>query len=205
MRTPVIVVMGVLAVGTGTAAADTVICDNPLSAPFTGTADDVIVPRGAVCHMDGANVDDVKVFGALRARRTIVRGDLQAKRGHDSVLMSGFAGVPSTVMGDVKIMGGVGPGAFSGLVGNVIHGDLEAKKNRVPLIFGGNVIGGDLQVFKNVGVFVEDGSSAIIGGNTVGGDLQCRKNRPAPGVSPTFGANIVEGDKEGQCSAADGF
>lgn len=203
-RVDLIAVVLVALAGVGTAAAQDLICDNTPATAFMGLADNVEVPPGAICFMDFADVRDVKVYGGLRARRTVIRGDIQAEPGHESVLMGLFEGVGNTVFGDVQIKGGVGPG-FSGVVGAMIQGDLQAEENSNGLLFGFNVIGGDLQVFKNTGFLPPEGTSANIGGNTIGGDLQCKENSPPPGISPLFGSNAVGGDKEDQCSSELGF
>lgn len=203
-RGSLIAVALVVFTGVANVVAEDLICDNTPDTAFVGNAGDVEVPPGAICFLDGAEVEDVKVFGGLRARRTVIRGDVQGEPGHESILMGFFAGVGNTVHGDVQIKGGVGPG-FSGVVGAMIHGDLRAEENSNGLLFGNNLIGGDLQVFANTGVLPEDGSSANIGGNTIRGDLQCKENNPLPLVSPLFGVNAVGGDKEDQCSSEHGF
>ncbi len=193
-----------LLIGWSTAMAEDLICINTSATPFTGVADNVEVPPGADCFMNGANVENVKVFGAFRALATFFRGDVQGEPGHRFVQLSREGG-GNAVQGDVQINGGVGPGT-SVVLATMIHGDLQAEENSNPLAFAANVIGGDLHVFRNTGSFRNfPGTSAFIGGNTIGGDLRCKENSPPPSVSPVAGANTVDGNKEDQCSADLGF
>ena len=156
--------------------------------------------------MEGANVDNVKVFGRLGVRRTVFRGNIRAEPGHASVQLFTQGG-GNTVQGNVRIKGGVGP-RISFVGDAVIQGNLRAEENSNGLTFEDNLIGGDLEVSDNTGVaprLLPLLASASIGGNTIGGDLECEENSPPPSVSPTAGPNTVGGDKEDQCSADLGF
>ena len=180
-------------------AGDDIICAN---AVFSGSADNVEVPSGAGCFMDGAQVDNVKVFGRLLATGTVFHGNIQAEPGHERVVLlgppAGFA--PNTIHGDLQIKGGVGPANSVVLDDNIIHGNLQAEENSNPQVIINSIIGGDTQVFKNSG----DPFSAVIGGNMIGGNLQCKENSSGL-FAGAAGPNQVGGDKEDQCSAGNGF
>jgi len=132
----------------------------------------------------------------------------------------------SVVNGDVEIAKssqlrpGAGMGGAllfsSGVADNVIGGNLKVTENdgEIGFFIGtgvfptgeptpldkGSTIGGDVQIEGN-GDFMGEG--IVIGDNIIGGNLQCNENafvHPDPG-NPT----TVQGNKEGQCSAGNGF
>lgn len=196
--------------GTARTMAEDIICNGP----FTGDADKVEV--FGLCVLDGANVGNVVVHAntgglsgtLLSVNGTVIRGKVQADAGHAFVLIA-----ESTVLGDVKIKGGVGPippfltVAGSGVVNSTIRNTLELDGNTIFVFAANNQVGGDLKVNKNTGYNVvselgEEPFSAVVGGNTVDGKLQCKDNDPA--VSPGLFPNVVSGDKQGQCSG-EGF
>ena len=186
--------------GASTAVAQDLICNNTSATAFTGSADNVEVPPGADCFLLGTNVDNVKVFGSLRAAGTVVRGNVQGEPGHGVVRLGLQAGVGTTVNGSVQIKGGVGPSPPNTLLfGAMIQGNVQLEENSNGVVVLNSLIGGDLQVFKNTGVInpLFFPFSASIGGNTIGGNLQCAENSPPPAVSPSAGPNTVGGSKAG--------
>jgi subtilisin family serine protease len=107
------------------------------------------------------------------------------------------------VEGSVKVEAGATLGASGiSLVGNLqadgassvivsestIGGSLQVVKGGLNLLSSSSV-DGDVQFFENSG-------GVTISNNTIGGNLKCKVNNPAP----TGGGNIVQGNKEDQCS-----
>ena len=72
--------------------------------------------------------------------------------------------------------------------GSTIGGSLQVVKGGASLL-SSSFVDGDVQFFENNG-------GLVISNNTIGGNLQCKENDPAP----TGGGNIVQGNKEDQCS-----
>ncbi len=160
-----------------------------------GTGGDSIIFRSAV----GGNV---KARGAafFRIGSSVVNGDVEVR---ESQLRPGAG------------MGGA-PLFSSGVADNVIGGDLKVRENDGEIGFfigtgefpsgvqtpldNGSTIGGDVEIEEN-GDFMGEG--IVIGDNTIGGNLECEENafvHPDP-ENP----NTVLGNKEGQCSAGNGF
>ena len=138
-----------------------------------GTAqidDNVIVPRGATCRLNGTRVDgnvEVKSGATLIARGVKVGGNIQAEN-HDRVVVK-----PRTV-DDRTVKSRVG-------------GSIQLKQGGGGELLR-NVVDSDIQLFSNDGRFT-------VRGNVVGGNLQCKSNDPRP----VGGGNRVEGNKEDQC------
>ena len=146
------------------------------------TVDNVRVPQGATCTMQGTYVKGtVKVErrATLSANDVHVIGNVQAEGARSVTVRNG-----SFVGGSVQIVQGGGA-----LVGSSrINGDILFDENRAKLTTRSNRIGGNLQAFQNTG-------GVVISRNVIDGNLQCKENRPAP----TGGGNIVHGNKEDQC------
>ena len=138
-----------------------------------GTAqvdDNVIVPRGATCTLNGTRVDgnvEVRSGATLIARGVRVGGNIQAEN-HERVVVKPRAvddrTVKSRIGGSIQLVQGGG--------GRLLR----------------NVVDSDIQLFSNDARFT-------VRGNVVGGNLQCKSNSPRP----VGGDNRVEGNKEDQC------
>ena len=74
---------------------------------------------------------------------------------------------------------------------------LEFNQGGIYRVFS-NTVDGYVQVTNNLvaGPFT---SAALVGDNTIKGNLQCSGNTFAP-ITSSFGPNIVEGKKQGQCA-----
>lgn len=70
---------------------------------------------------------------------------------------------------------------------STVGGSLQAVKGG-PNLLSSSFVDGDVQFFENTG-------GVTISNNTIGRNLQCKENDPAP-----TGGNIVQGNKEDQCS-----
>jgi hypothetical protein len=144
--------------------------------------DNVRVPQGATCTMEGTYVKGtikVQRRATLRAYDVHVIGNVQAEGARSvTVARRSFVG------GSVQVVQG-----GSATVGSSrIKGDILYDENRAKLIARSNRIGGNLQAFQNTG-------GVEITRNVIDGNLQCKANRPRP----TGGGNIVHGNKEDQC------
>lgn len=132
--------------------------------------DNVIVPRGATCTLNGTRVDgnvEVRSGATLIARGVRVGGNIQAEN-HERVVVKSRAvddrTVKSRIGGSIQLVQGGG--------GRLLR----------------NVVDSDIQLFSNDARFT-------VRGNVVGGNLQCKSNSPRP----VGGGNRVEGNKEDQC------
>ncbi len=161
------------------AAAEETQCTGSIGAV---TLDNIFVPDGATCQLDGTIAKGSIVVGTsatLIAHRVSVNGNVQAE-GANRVELKGR----SSVGGSVQIVQG-----YAASVENTrINGDLYYDTNRAPLSAVGNNIGGNLQAFQNTG-------GVAISNNFIKGNLQCKENVPAP----TGGGNRAS-SKEDQCS-----
>jgi hypothetical protein len=146
------------------------------------TVDNVRVPQGGTCTMQGTYVKGtikVQTNARLRASNVRVIGNVQAEGARSVNVTNG-----SSVGGSVQIVQGGGA-----LVGSSrINGDILYDENRAMLTARSNRIGGSLQAFQNTG-------GVSITSNVIEGNLQCKENVPPP----TGGGNIVDGNKEDQC------
>jgi hypothetical protein len=151
----------------------------------------VIVPSSATCTLRGTRVDDnvfVRPGAVLEARGVRIGGNIQAEN-HQRVLVAprtvNDMVVRSRIGGDIQL--------FDGNRGNVrravIGGNLQVKQNSGFQEALRNVIDADLQAFSNTGGF-------RILRNRIDGNLQCKSNNPPP----HGGQNVVQGNKEDQCS-----
>ena len=92
--------------------------------------------------------------------------------------------------------------------GLYVKGSIQAKKAKSVKI-SSSMVGGSVDVEEGQSAllsesqvgggvkFIKNTSVLIISNNTIGGNLQCKENR----LTPTGGGNIVQGNKEDQCSA----
>lgn len=174
--------LGALAIFAQQAQAGERVCRGTIGA---ATLDDVKVPSGATCKLNGTTVKgNVKVYGGakLYASGVRVNGDVQGE-GFKVVVVK----ERSRVGGNVQLKQGRSGGAGR-VVGSRVDGDLQYEENRARMIARSSTVLGNLQVFKNTG-------GAVLKSNRVAENLQCGQNRPAP----TGGGNQA-GSKEGQCA-----
>ena len=145
------------------------------------TVEDVKVPRGATCTLDGTRVQGnvtIDGGGTLKAVRTTVGGNVQSQ-GHRLVTIR----EGSRVGGSVQLESG---GEVQ-VADSRVDGSVQLKANTARAGVARTVVGSDVQLFSNRG--------ALASQNRIEGNLQCKTNTPAP----TGGANIVAGNKEDQC------
>lgn len=71
---------------------------------------------------------------------------------------------------------------------STVGGSVEVEEGK-SAVLSGSQVGGSAKFIKNT-------SSLTISNNTIGGNLQCKENR----LTPTGGGNLVQGNKEDQCS-----
>jgi hypothetical protein len=178
-----------LAVAAAPAHADDRQCTGTIGA--VDVDGNVIVPSDASCTLLGTRVDDdvfVRSGAVLEAFGVNVGGNLQAEN-HRRVIVAArtvnATVVQSRIGADIQL--------FDGDLGRVwqarIGGNLQVNQNSGFQEAVSNVIDGDLQAFSNTGGF-------RIYGNRIDGNLQCKSNDPPP----VGGENVVQGNKEDQCS-----
>jgi hypothetical protein len=149
------------------------------------TVEDVIVPQGATCTLEGTRVRgnvEVKRDATLIARGVRVDGNVQAENQREVRV-----GRSSVLGGNVQAK----QGARASVNDTIVGGDIQYEQNRGSLEARRNRVGGNIQVFTNRG----SGTTNVIEANRVDGNLQCKENAPAP----TGGGNVVRGSKEDQC------
>ena len=196
------------------ALADEEICDGV----FSGGSfeDDVAVPDGATCTLDGTRVKgNLKVLsgGALVATGARLRNDLQAKEARYLQILN------TRIAGNVQLdaTSDVPPSAAANQVcGSKIGGDLQLVENRAPFEIGcdsGNQVKGNLQISQSE---IADGT-IVVTNNRIRGDLQYQANTTSAGADlsnnrvrqnlqctdnepPPMGAGNTAGDADGQCS-----
>jgi hypothetical protein len=169
-----------LVLGIGVARAEERVCRGSLGAI---TVDNLRVPQGATCTLQGTRVQGtakVEANATLRATDVRVIGNVQGENANLVVLRGG-----SRVGGSVQIVQGGG----ARVIGSNVSGDILFDENDRALEALRNTIGGNLQAFQNTG-------GIEIRGNRIDGNLQCKENQPRP----TGGGNIVQGNKEDQCA-----
>jgi hypothetical protein len=206
------------------AATPAVADDTRCVGVFSGVADNIIVPSGAECVLEGAQVSG-NVLAEPESMLFIgpgtnIRGSVEAKQGaHTGSFQAVIGGsykcdncffedvVESSVGGNVDITG-ADDGDFiidSQIAGNV-HIE-ESSAGAFAFVVEGTTIGGDLKFEKNSG-------PTDISRNTIHGDLQIFENNvegafcpppPPPGEEPPlcpvlenghFNANRVDGDMQ---------
>jgi hypothetical protein len=146
------------------------------------TLDNVRVPDGATCTLNGTTVKGtiyVETDSTLRATGVSVIGNVQAEDSRLVIVRGG-----SSVGGSIQVV----QGSRARVVASEIGGDILYDEQTGALIIRRNEVGGNVQVFQNTG-------GVSISGNVIDGNLQCKENSPPP----TGGGNIVHGNKEDQC------
>ena len=192
--------------------------DSRCAGLLTGPHDNVVVPPGATCVLNNAQVKgNVKaledsqlfsisgttvqgsVFGdkaeVVQFSNSTVRGNIEIKEGevNDQGLLDVFLQRTTVQEGNVKIEKMTGEVL---VINNDVHkGNLQLFEN-LPAAPAGmrvlfNEVAQDLQVFKNRGPATKQ-----VAGNTVGENLQCFENDP-----PFIGQSNVAKKAEGQCGA----
>jgi hypothetical protein len=162
------------------AFAEETVCRGSLGAV---TVDNLRVPQSATCSLNGTVIQGtlkVERAATLVARNIRVIGNVQAENAARVDVLSG-----SRVGGSIQIK----QGGSARITGVVIGQDLQFDANTRALSAASNYIVGNLQAFQNRG-------GLSITRNRIDGNLQCKENVPAP----TGGGNVVQGNKEDQCS-----
>jgi hypothetical protein len=163
----------------GPAAAEERVCRGTIG---TETVDNLRVPQGATCTLNGTFVKGTIKVGrgaVLRAFGVRVVGNVQAENARNVVVREG-----SRIGGSIQVV----QGGAARIARNRVNGDILFDDQVGALAANRNVIGGDLQAFQNTG-------GVEIRNNRIDGNLQCKANRPAP----VGGGNVVQGNKEDQC------
>ncbi|HEX7131692.1 MAG TPA: hypothetical protein VF228_03920 [Iamia sp.] len=146
------------------------------------TVEDVTVPSGATCTLNGTRVQGnvtIARNGTLKAVRTTVGGNVQSQ-GHRLVTIR----EGSRVGGSVQLEAG---GEVQ-VADSRVDGSVQLKSNTARSGVARTTVGSDVQLFSNRG--------ALASHNRIDGNLQCKSNNPAP----TGGGNVVQGNKEDQCA-----
>lgn len=184
MRHPIagtIVAIGGVWLPTSAALADERVCTGSIAAE---TVDDLRVPQGATCELNGTRVEGnavVQANATLRAALAHVDGNVQGENAARVVVGS------SRVGGSVQVKQGGGADVRE----TRVDGDIQLDANNGGLQHvGANIVGGNVQVMSNRG-------GVDITGNTIDGNLQCKENSPPP----TGASNIVRGSAEDQCAS----
>lgn len=147
------------------------------------TLDNVRVPDGATCNLTGTKVKGtlkVESDARLFATNVNVIGNVQAEDAARVVVKDG-----SSVGGSIQLK----QGGSAKVARTAVEGDIQYESNNRKLEALSNRVGGSIQVMQNSG-------GVEIRQNRVDGNLQCKENRPAP----IGGGNVVQGNKEDQCS-----
>jgi hypothetical protein len=174
------VVAAVFFLGLGPAAlAEETVCRGTIGAK---TVDNVKVPQGATCILDGTKVKGtvtVKTKAVLDAIKVNVIGNVQGENAKNVIVRGG-----SSVGGSVQVV----QGGRGKVVKSTVGGDILYDEQGGPVAVKGSTTGGNVQAFQNTG-------GVVIQNNVIDGNLQCKENTP----KPTGGGNIVDGNKEDQC------
>ena len=147
------------------------------------TLDNVRVPSGATCVLDGTTVKGTVTVGAnatLKARGARVIGNIQAEN-HKLVVVNGGTAVGGSIQID--------QGGAHKVTGAKVTGSIQASSNAGSSLLRNNTVNADIQVIGHR-------NGVEISSNRVDGNLQCKENSPAP----TGGGNVAQGGKEDQCS-----
>lgn len=166
------------------AAADDRECRGSIGA--VSIDDDVVVPSGASCVLDGTRIDGnvrVRSNATLTARNVRVDGNIQAEN-HRQVDVR-----DSRVDGNVQVKQGGGAVVYR----TIVDGDIQYDANRQRVVAHTNTVDGNIQIMSNRG-------GVDVSANRIDGNLQCKSNSPAP----TGGANRVGGNAEDQCARLTG-
>lgn len=166
--------------GLGPAAmAEETVCRGTIGAR---TLDNVRVPQGARCTLEGTRVEGtIKVEGnaVLRAIGVRVIGNVQGENARNVVVRG-----RSRVGGNVQVV----QGDRARVVRSRVGGDILYDEQDGRVAVRNSRIGGNVQAFQN-------GGGVVVENNVIDGNLQCKENRPRP----TGGGNRVGGNKEDQC------
>jgi hypothetical protein len=147
------------------------------SALGVGPVDNVLVPQGKTCSLDGTIVlisIKVEAGATLRATGVTIHGNIQAD-GAEAVSLSHIT--PTT---DAP----TDPPTTT----SAVYGSIQVKNGGGVTIEGVHVYG-NAQLERNVGAIT-------ISSNTIDGNLQCKENQ----WKPTGGNNKVKGSAEDQCA-----
>jgi hypothetical protein len=169
-----------LAAMPGSAIAEERTCRGTIGAV---TLDNVRVPQGASCALNGTRVQGtVKVERNATLRATTVRviGNVQGENARRVDVVSN-----SRVGGSVQVV----QGGSATVADSFVNQDILYDDNTSMLRALRNDVGGNVQAFQNTG-------GVRIASNVIDGNLQCKENVPAP----TGGNNTVGGNKEDQCA-----
>jgi hypothetical protein len=160
------------------AHADDLECDGAVEG---GNFDNVIVPAGAVCYLNVANVKgnvDVEEDAIFISACSTVGGNVTADGAADVVVSC------SSIGGRVQVVRG---GELS-VDSSAVTGDVVFTENAGQVEIIDNVIQGSVQAHMNTG-------GVTMADNRIRNNLQCSQNNPRP-VGRT---NRVGGTKSGQC------
>lgn len=178
--------LGLALVGTAQPAAAEQLCTGTIGAQTIG--DDVRVPAGAACTLDGTIVDGNVLVGP-GARLTVTGATIDGNIQDDGGSAGHVAVTDARIGGNIQLE----QGSSAAVADTTIDGDLQLESNVGQLRATGSTIGGNLQANQNTG-------GLTIIDNRIDGNLQCQSNAPAP----TGGGNVVEGSAEGQCATLTG-
>lgn len=146
------------------------------------SVDEVTVPNGATCELDGTTVEgNISVgHGAhLIARGVDVDGDVEGEGTAAVEVTDG-----STIGGNLQL----DSGGSAVVRDSHVDGDLSWEEQRGALTAENNTIRGNLEADQNSG-------GVTVSSNDVGGDVSCEENDPAP----QGGGSHVSGNAEDQC------
>ena len=190
----------VLAVGAGSAAADT------RSTTLTGSHvfNSLSVPAGATCTINSGSVDvtgnvtvgtGATLIVSSPANFTVNSSLLSVNAANVDIVIFPAGSGAANILGSVSLTGTTGTLTIQN---SFIGGTVSVANSNAHLIdlFSNNV-GANVLVQNNKtngGV-----NSDIIQANTIGGSLVCSGNTPPP-VLAGGAANVVGGAKTGQCS-----
>ena len=152
----------------------------------SATVDNVRVPQGASCTLNGTRVEGtvkVEQRAALVANAIRVKGNVQSEGFKNVTLREN-----SVVAGSVQLENGL-EGGSGRVLNSRVNGDLQFFSNEARMTARGNTILANLQANQNTG-------GLVIQNNRISENLQCQANTPPP----TGGGNTA-GDKEDQCAA----
>lgn len=151
---------------------------------LTGVHDNVVVPPGASCTLQSAQVKgNVKVQqdARLQANASSIRGNVQGPQVRQILLQ-----FETRVGGDVRIKG-ADPGTTNGFDINVrVGGDAQIEGNQGRVFVDAAFIEGDLEVRENISQgFLE------VEFNTVGGNIEIEDNSVLSSMS-VLGNQVTE-------------
>jgi hypothetical protein len=146
------------------------------------TLDNVLVPQGATCTLNGTKVKGTVKVGrnaVLIATDVHVVGNVQGENAKNVVVRRG-----SFIGGNVQVV----QGKWATVAGSRVNFDILYDDNAERVRALNNKVGGNVQAFQNTG-------GVRIVENRIDGNLQCKANSP----KPTGHGNVVQGNKEDQC------